>query len=297
MNGILFFLCCFLAVYFFFVGKRETKREERQALREQIELEAIEQEKRQRRFTTPLQYALELASQAGMKPSRSEWLITLISFAFVGALLPMFRGNSILGVLVGALVGLALPFVYLRWKKSKHSNAFRYGLVDFTEIGISLFGALPDFEGLVREGAKSKNSVIAQECKEILRETEVLGTTALNVALRRAKASSIQEYQVLLESTRISLESNSSLVEVYKDINGVLKDFFDNEKMLLAKTSGMRKVGFVFAGLSISSFFFLWGSLIQPLMDRWFVATAFYATCAVILFGIYLLNRVVKINV
>ncbi|GIM48446.1 hypothetical protein DNHGIG_39950 [Collibacillus ludicampi] len=291
-----FFLLCFLSVFLLLVARRTQKQEKQQALQERIAGETLEvSQTREVRIRSPLAVAMELVNQAGMKTSRTEMMMVLTLAPILGFLVGVVYGWGWGGRLLLTLIGFFTPFLYLKWRKQRYYSAFRYGLLDLTELGASIFQSVSDVELLFRQGMNSKNRIIANECEQIIMQAETLGKTSLEIMRNRAEQSGIPEYRTLAENTRIAIETNSSLVQIYQDMNTIIRRYFGTEKTILAKTAGIRWIGYGLSVLPIPIFWFFWPS-IEPVLHGG-IRIYFYFTCAVIIFGVYYLMKVVKVRV
>lgn len=292
---MIFFLIIFLSIFLFVVAGSMRKQEKYQELHSIITAEEVSIPRKRWEIKSPIALAMELAQQSGLKGSRPEWMGILTLSALLGIAGGMVFDLGVVGTVAAGGIGLYSPVFYLKWRKHQYYESFRYGLQELTEIGVTIFQSVSDLDALVREGASSKNKVIAHECKEIIRESEVLGKTTLNIMKRRAEISGIPEYLLLAEMTQVAFDVNTSLVKIYSDMNESIKNYFGTEQKILAKTSGMRKVGFALALSPIPIYGFFWDT-IQPLLQGG-IKLLFYGSVLVTVFGVYVLMRVVRVRV
>lgn len=295
---MMYFLMCFLFVFLLFVARRTQIQEKHQAIQERIAGEAsgeASHQTRELRIRSPLAVAMGLANQAGMKTTRTEMVMILTLAPVLGLLMGVVNGMGWMGVFILTILGFLMPFLYLKWRKQRYYNAFRYGLLDLTELGASIFQSITDVDLLFRQGMNSKNRVIANECEQIVTQAETLGKTTIEVMRNRAEQSGVPEYRTLAENTHVAIKNNSSLVKVYQNMNAVIRRYFGTEKTILAKTAGIRWVGYVLSVLPIPFFFYFWPD-IQPVLHGG-MRIYFYFTCALVVFGVYYLMKVVKVRV
>lgn len=293
---VLLFL--FLSFFLFLVALRKGYEEKRDELQARIsgERSADDTLPHGRKLRSPLTVAMDLAEQSRIKITRQGMLILLSACAAGGALFAFLKGAGLLGTGFAAIAGTAAPILFLNWKKNRYKQAFRYGLQELTEYGISVFKITPDIDAMLQEVVdNSKNQILVKECQEILFEANVLKEPAVKVMKKRAVGSGISEYELLVKMTNVANDTDSSLVKIYSDMNKSIRRYFGTEKKIAAKTSGMRNLGYALAFLPVPMFGFFWDSIQPHLVGG--MKLFFFLICGIIGLGVYALFKAVNIRI
>jgi tight adherence protein B len=161
---------------------------------------------------------------AGVPLRPAEWMLIHIGVALgLSFLLLLVSGGAILATLVGLVLGLIAPWLYLSFKESRRTSAF--------------LGQLPDTLQLIA-GSLSAGYAIAQAIDTVVREGQQPITGEFNRALVEARlgvpiedalegvATRMQskDFAWVVMAIRIQREVGGNLAELLTTVSGTLRD-------------------------------------------------------------------------
>jgi tight adherence protein B len=161
---------------------------------------------------------------AGMSLKPAEWLLahagTAIGLGVVGLLL---TSGNIFGLLVGLLVGAALPWMYLGFKRTRRLKAFKGQLAETLQLmsgslsaGLSLAQSV---DTVVREGAQP----LAGEFRRALVETR-LGVSIEDALEGVASRMHSVDFKWVVMAIRIQREVGGNLAELLNTVAGTIRE-------------------------------------------------------------------------
>lgn len=161
---------------------------------------------------------------AGMALKSSEWLLLHIGIAFGAGLfgLLLSAGNP-LAMLLFLLIGLVLPWIYLKIKRSRRLKAFDSGLADTLQLmsgslsaGLSLAQSL---DTIVREGQEP----ITSEFKRVIVESR-LGVGLEDALEGVAERMQSTDFKWVVMAIRIQREVGGNLAELLNNVAATLRE-------------------------------------------------------------------------
>jgi tight adherence protein B len=172
-----------------------------------------------------LESGLERKLDAAGVPLRpAEWLLLHLGSAIgLAVLLYALTGASVVPALVGLLIGLAGPFLYLVIKESRRTSAFLAQLPDTLQLlagSLSAGYSLPQaVDAVVQEG----NQPIAGEFNRALVESR-LGVNVEDALDGIAGRMKSEDFGWVVMAIRIQREVGGNLAEVLKTVAGTLRE-------------------------------------------------------------------------
>ena len=175
----------------------------------------------QRDFESGLERKLDAA---GVPLRPAEWLLLHLGSAIgLAVLLYALTGASVVPALVGLLIGLAGPFLYLVIKESRRTSAFLAQLPDTLQLlagSLSAGYSLPQaVDAVVQEG----NQPIAGEFNRALVESR-LGVNVEDALDGIAGRMKSEDFGWVVMAIRIQREVGGNLAEVLKTVAGTLRE-------------------------------------------------------------------------
>ena len=161
---------------------------------------------------------------AGVPMKAAEWMILHTGIAVVaGVLLLLISGGGLVATLVGVLLGLALPWLYLSFKDSRRTASFLERMPDTLQLmagGLRAGYSLPQsIDAVVREGSEP----IASEFNRALIETR-LGVSIEDALEGVASRMRSVDFDWVVMAIRIQREVGGNLAEVLTTVAATLRE-------------------------------------------------------------------------
>ncbi len=182
-----------------------------------------------------------------MKPA--EWLLTHAGVAFAGGLLGLLLSSgSILFTLLGLFFGLVLPWLFLSFKRSRRTKAFKAQLADTLQLmsgslsaGLSLAQAV---DTVVREGADPMGSEFRRALVEARLGVEI--EDALEGVAERMESV---DFKWVVMAIRIQREVGGNLAELLNSVADTIREREYLERQVLALSAEGRLSVWILGGL------------------------------------------------
>ncbi|HET7690253.1 MAG TPA: type II secretion system F family protein [Nocardioidaceae bacterium] len=186
---------------------------------------------------------------AGLQLKPAEWLLAHVGIAigagFFGLLL---GGGSLLWMLIGLVLGAALPWVYLGVKKSRRTKAFKRQLADTLQLmagslsaGLSLAQAV---DTVVREGLDP----VANEFRRAIVEAR-LGVDIEDALAGIADRMQSKDFEWVVMAIRIQREVGGNLAELLNKVAETIREREYLERQVLTLSAEGRLSVWVLGGL------------------------------------------------
>jgi tight adherence protein B len=161
---------------------------------------------------------------AGVPLRAAEWMLIHLGIGLVFPLLLLFiSGGALAPTLIGLVLGLALPWVYLSYKESRRTSAFLTQLPDTLQLvagSLSAGYSVPQaMDTVVREGQQP----ITGEFNRALVETR-LGVPVEDALEGVAKRMGSKDFEWVVMAIRIQREVGGNLAEVLNTVSGTLRE-------------------------------------------------------------------------
>jgi tight adherence protein B len=161
---------------------------------------------------------------AGVPMKPPEWMILHVGTAvFAGLMFLLISGGGLVATLVGVMLGLALPWIYLSFKDSRRTNAFLERLPDTLQLmagGLRAGYSLPQsIDAVVREGSEP----ISSEFNRALVETR-LGVSIEDALEGIGTRMRSVDFDWVVMAIRIQREVGGNLAEVLTTVAATLRE-------------------------------------------------------------------------
>jgi tight adherence protein B len=176
---------------------------------------------KQRDFESALALRLEAA---GLPLRAAEWMLIHIAIAIGGAIiLLLISGGKIIPTLIGLVIGLALPYVYLSVKESRRTSAFLAQLPDTLQLiagSLSAGYSMPQaIDTVVREGSQP----ISGEFNRALVEAR-LGVPIEDAMEGISDRMKSRDFAWVVMAIRIQREVGGNLAELLTTVSNTLRE-------------------------------------------------------------------------
>jgi tight adherence protein B len=186
---------------------------------------------------------------AGMSMKPAEWLLTHAGVAFAGGLLGLLLGSgSILFALLGLFFGLALPWVFLSFKRSRRTKAFKAQLADTLQLmagslsaGLSMAQSI---DTVVREGSDP----MAAEFRRALVEAR-LGVEVEDALEGVGERMESLDFRWVVMAIRIQREVGGNLSELLNNVAETIREREYLERQVLSLSAEGRLSVWILGGL------------------------------------------------
>jgi tight adherence protein B len=237
---------------------------------------------------------------AGSSLKPAEWVLIHAVIAIIAGLAGLLLGNgSVFLLLVGVVVGLALPWLYLGRRKKKRVAAFNTGLADTLQLisgslsaGMSLGQAL---DSVVNEGTEP----IAGEFRRVLIETR-LGVpleAALEGISHRIESA---DFEWVVMAIRIQREVGGNLAELLLTVASTLRERDYLRRQVKSLSAEGLLSAYILIGLPIGVAIFLVafrGEYIRPLYTTGIGFLLIAAAVVLLSMAAWLMKKIVTVEV
>lgn len=186
---------------------------------------------------------------AGMSMKPAEWLLAHAGIVFLAGLMALLLSSgSILWLLIGLVLGLFLPWVYLSFKRSRRLKAFKYGLADTLQLmsgslsaGLSLAQSV---DTVVREGSEP----ICSEFRRALVEAR-LGVEIEDALSGVSERMESVDFEWVVMAIRIQREVGGNLSELLNNVAATIREREYLERQVSALSAEGRLSVWILGGL------------------------------------------------
>ncbi|GAA1920501.1 type II secretion system F family protein [Nocardioides hwasunensis] len=194
-------------------------------------------------------------SGAGSALTASEWVLLHVGIAVTGGVVGLVMGGASLSIL-GLLLGIGVPWVYLRFRHSRRLGAFNGQLAQTLSLmagGLQAGLSLPQaVDTVVREG----HEPMAGELRRALVEQR-LGvdiTDALDGVGERMES---EDFGWVVMAVRIQREVGGNLAEILHTVSETLREREYLRRQVKALSAEGRLSGYILTGLPPLIFFYM----------------------------------------
>ena len=223
--------------------------------------------------------------------------LTLISAVVLG-LLGLLIANWLVGLLLFGL-GFMLPFSVVKRLREQRLQRFDRQLVDaLVQMSAALRAGLT--LGQATEGVSQEMpNPLAQEFGLFLKEVK-LGVSQEEAFIHMAERVRSENLLLVVTATNVSRKLGGNLAEMYDTISTTIRERFETEGRVRALTSMGRMQGWVvglmplFIGIA---FYFMRPDLVGPMMNSRFGLGLVVSIIVMETVGMFLIRRIVAIDV
>jgi tight adherence protein B len=252
---------------------------------------------RSRSLEARIEQRLAAAGNA-LKPA--EWVLVHALIATIAGLAGLLLGNgSVFLMLLGVVLGLLLPWLWLGRRKKKRIAAFNSGLADTLQLisgslsaGMSLAQAM---DAVVNEGTEP----IAGEFRRVLIETRLgvpIETALEGIGHRIASV----DFEWVVMAIRIQREVGGNLAELLNTVAGTLRERDYLRRQVKTLSAEGRLSAYILIGLPIFVALYLVAfrrEYIHPLYTTGIGVLLIAAALAFLSIGTLVMSRIVKVEV
>ena len=186
--------------------------------------------------------------QSGMKVSISGVLLVAVFFAVVFAFLLMMLTRSNFGIPAGAVIGFALPFMFLKFKRTKRLRAFEEMFPEALDLISRALKAGHAFATGLKMAADELSEPVGPEFRKTFDEQNFglpLKDALENLTLRIP----ILDVRFFATAVLIQRETGGNLSEILENLAHVVRERFKILRQVRVYTAHGRLTGYVLLAL------------------------------------------------
>jgi len=186
--------------------------------------------------------------QSGMKVSISGVLLVAVFFAVVFAFLLMMLTRSNFGIPAGAVIGFALPFMFLKFKRTKRLRAFEEMFPEALDLIARALKAGHAFATGLKMAADELSEPVGPEFRKTFDEQNFglpLKDALENLTLRIP----ILDVRFFATAVLIQRETGGNLSEILENLAHVVRERFKILRQVRVYTAHGRLTGYVLLAL------------------------------------------------
>lgn len=203
-------------------------------------------------------------------------------------------------VAIGATIfGFFLPMILVKHYRKRRIRKFNTQLVDALQAMANAFKAGLTFQQSIEHVARESFPPLSQEFGLFVREAK-LGVPleeALNNMSRRVGSDDLE---LVSTSTNIARQLGGNMAEMFETLSGTIRERFRLEGKIDALTSQGKLQGWVVAAMPLilgMVLNYMRPDLMQPMLDHIFGYILVGAICLMELMGIFIIRRIVNIDI
>jgi tight adherence protein B len=226
--------------------------------------------------------------------------LLLLTFAATGlfGLTAWALGNGFLGAL-GALVGLCVPSLLVRFYRTRRLKKLEAQLLDALPMMASALRAGLTLHMAMEQIAKDAAAPLSQEFGLFIKEVK-LGVSFEEALLNMARAVGSEDLDLVVTSANIARQLGGNMAEMFETIAATLRERFRLEGKIRSLTAQGKMQGWIVAclplalGLTIN---IMRPDLMQPMLGHPFSVVLVVTIVLMEALGIFLIRRIVRIDV
>jgi tight adherence protein B len=242
-----------------------------------------------------LQFLLE---QANLPMREVEMLYIMLTGLAVGSLLGAIFFHGIVGILLSALAGFALPYLWLKRKASKRRKQFEDQLADMLSTVAASLKAGHSFNQAINAVIKEAADPMGHELQRVMTEAR-LGLSTEAALDTMATRMGSNDFDFAVTTVNIQRTVGGSLSEILEMVSDTVRGRQQFRKKVKALTSMGRMSAYVLIGMPI----FMAGVLslinptyMEPLLHTPIGHKMIIAGCFFMFLGWFACNRIVSIK-
>ncbi|WKY45709.1 type II secretion system F family protein [Eubacteriaceae bacterium ES2] len=207
------------------------------------ELEILKRSRQKRSKVKLFKRIANDLAMSGIMIRPIEFLLVWLSMAVMPSLIVFMISQNLIVALILSGIGLMLPPLYVKKKRTKRVELFEQQLVEAIGIMSSCLKSGLTFQQALVSIAIEMPDPISEEFSRIVRELK-LGSTIEDSLMRLSDKIGSQNFMMMVSAILIQRQTGGNLSEILMNISGTIKERFKikNEIKVLtatARTSGL----------------------------------------------------------
>jgi tight adherence protein B len=250
----------------------------------------------QRRGRVPLP---ERLARAGLRLKPSEYIMAQVGCTALVAAVCFLRFGLSVAVPIGAVLGVLVPGLYVKFRAGRRLKRLNNQLVDVLSLMANSMKAghsLPQTLDVISKDAKPP---IQEEFGRCVRELQVGGSLE-NALANTARRSGSDDLELVVTAILVQMSVGGNLAGMLETIGSTIRERVRIKGEISAATAQGRMSGWIVTGMPIAMaglFLLISPSYFKPMTEQLFGWLMLGAAGMLILMGNYFIRKVVKIDV
>jgi tight adherence protein B len=203
-------------------------------------------------------------------------------------------------VAVGATIfGFFLPMIMVKHYRLRRIKKFNTQLVDALQAMANAFKAGLTFQQAIEHVAKEAMPPLSQEFGLFVKEAK-LGVPIEEALVNMGKRVGSDDLELVVTATNISRQLGGNMAEMFETLSGTIRERFRLEGKIDALTSQGKLQGWVVASMPLilgMVLNYMRPDLMQPMLDHIFGYILVGAIGLMEIMGIFIIRRIVNIDI
>jgi tight adherence protein B len=250
----------------------------------------------QRRGRAPLP---ERLARAGLRLKPSEYIMAQAGCTALLAAICFFRFGVSIAVPIGAVLGLLVPGMYVKFRMGRRLKRLNNQLVDVLSLMANSMKAGHSLPQTLDVIAKDARPPIQEEFGRCVRELQVGGSLE-NALANLARRSGSDDLDLVVTAVLVQMSVGGNLAGMLETIGGTIRERVRIKGEIAAATAQGRMSGWIVTGMPIAMaglFLLISPNYFRPMTQQLLGWVMLGAAGMLILMGNYFIRKVVKIDV
>lgn len=229
--------------------------------------------------------------------ARQLLVLNIASMCLLG-ILSYIIFNPVLCV-ISTIFGFFLPIILVKHYRKRRIKKFNVQLVDALQAMANAFKAGLTFPQAIEHVAREAQPPLAQEFGLFVKEIK-LGVPLEEALINMGRRVGSDDLELVVVATNIARQLGGNMAEMFETISSVIRERFRLEGKIDALTSQGKLQGWVVAampaliGMVLN---YMRPDLMEPMLDHWFGYVLVTVIALMELMGIFIIRRIVNIDI
>jgi len=227
---------------------------------------------------------------------------SLFVLAFCTMSMGVVGGAVFFGWLVTLFLGVAgflIPILMVRFYRKRRMQLFSRQLVDALQAMANAFKAGLTFPQAVEHVSREAANPLGQEFQLFVKEVK-LGVPLEDALINMSDRMKSEDLELVVTSTNIARQLGGNMAEMFETVSGTIRERFRLEGKIDALTSQGKMQGWIVAAMPLALgvvLNYMRPDLMEPMLNHWFGFGLVVAIMIMEGMGIWLIMKIVNVNV
>lgn len=197
------------------------------------------------------------------------------------------------------ILGFFTPMMLVRYYRKRRIAKFNQQLVDALQAMANAFKAGLTFPQAIEHVSKEALPPLSQEFGLFVKEVK-LGVPLEEALINMGKRVGSDDLELVVVSTNISRQLGGNMAEMFETISSTIRERFRLEGKIDALTSQGKLQGWIVAAMPLVLGLvlkYMRPDLMLPMLNHWFGYVLVSVICVMEAMGIFIIRRIVNIDV
>ncbi len=224
-------------------------------------------------------------------------VLNLASMALMGIV--TFLVLNPLVCVAATITGFFMPMWLVQYYRKRRIRKFNTQLVDALQAMANAFKAGLTFPQAIEHVSREAPVPLSQEFGLFVKEVK-LGVPLEESLVNMGRRVGSDDLELVVVSTNIARALGGNMAEMFETLSGTIRERFRLEGKIDALTSQGRLQGWVVSSMPLLLGIvlnYMRPDLMQPMLDHLFGYVLVFAICVMELLGIFIIRRIVNIDI